>query len=107
MDTDVQRRKAFVDDTLEICFRETSHRGEISKQETQSVVVVFHVQTAAHAFWQLINEAKFTVVVARMNTVKHSARDRYSQWLTGQSRQFQFEGLSSTYNSDVDLVSVN
>ena len=75
MDAHIKRRKTFVNNSLQVSLGEASHGRKIPEKETQSVVIVLHIQTAAHTFWQLIDETELAMVVACMNSIKYGARD--------------------------------
>ena len=67
--------KTFGDDSLEVGLGEPCQRREVAVEEAEPVVVVLEVQAAAHARWQLVDEAELAVVVAGANPVEHRAGD--------------------------------
>ena len=64
-----------VDDPLEVGLGEAGQGGEVAVQERQPVVVVPHVQAAAHALGQLVDEAELAVVVAGPHPVEQGGVD--------------------------------
>jgi Mg2+ and Co2+ transporter CorA len=95
MNAHVQRRKFLFDDTLKICFSKASQSCEVPKEETEPIVVIFQIETATHPFRQLIDEAKLTVVIARVNPIKHSTVNRHTEWLTWQTIYDDVERLTA------------
>ena len=105
VDGHVERSQALVDDSLGVELGEAGERREVSVEEGEPVVVVLHVQAAAHALGELVDETERTVVVARAYPVEerrgHLQAGRLAGLLLDAHRFGQ--DLSPAPHEDVDL----
>ena len=71
----IQRRQTFSNHSLKIGFSKTRQGREVAVQKTQTVVIIFEVETFSHSRWQLIDEAESTMVVTCTNSIKQCTSD--------------------------------
>ena len=67
----VERRQGVRDDTLDVVIGEVRERDEVALEKGQAVVVVAHVECAAHAAGKHLHEAEEAVVAAQTHAVEH------------------------------------
>ena len=103
MDAHVQRAQLLGDDALEIGLGEPSERRVVAVKERQPVVVVLHVEAAAQAGRQLVDEAELAVVVARAHLIEERGVHLDAEGLPGALHDLEGEVQPAPDDLELDV----